>query len=125
MSATLLSGGGTTSAGSGLALTNETGGVINANDPTALNISGVNVTNTGVLESTNPNSATSLGGLVLSGATVDNTGNTNSGIIKADGANTHVELNSETVKGGSLTTANGGAINANGATSMEQALTLR
>ena len=109
-----ISGAGTILPNAGLTLTNEANGVVNADGLSALNITGVNVTNAGVLESTN--STAGNGGLVLSGATVDNTGNTNSGIIKADGANTHVELNGETVKGGSLTTANGGTINANDGT---------
>jgi len=72
-----------------------------------------NLVNNSLLESTNPNKLSALGGLVLSGITVANA--TGSGVIEANGLHTHVDLISATIEGGTLITAANGEIDtANG-----------
>jgi hypothetical protein len=63
------------------------------------------VTNSGLLESTNPGLLTAVGGLVLNGVTVANTGT-----IEATGLHAHVDLETATILGGNLKTASGGVI---------------
>ena len=72
-------------------------------------VAGSNViTNNGLLESTNPNALSAVGGLILSNVTVAN--NAATGIVEANGLHTHVNLHSTTIAGGALVTQGGGAI---------------
>jgi hypothetical protein len=74
-----------------------------------VNVAGSNVVaNSGTLESTNPGKLSGLGGLVLSGVTVVNSGTT--GLILANGLHTHVDLQGATIRGGELDTLSGGVI---------------
>ncbi len=84
-----------------LTLINETQGVINANQKTALilNAGGNLILNTGLIEGTN------TGGLVIASA-IDNAG----GTISATGAKAVVSLSGGTIEGGTIKTATGGAI---------------
>ena len=82
------------------ALVNQTNGVIDANGSTFLVINGNSLTNAGVLEST------STGGLSLEIPVTSAT----SGVIGAFGDGSIVTLESKTVSGGTLETANGGEI---------------
>jgi len=94
-----------------MALVNQTSGVIDANQPTALVIQTSNgTTNTGTLEATN--GAT----LVLTGASGGNFTNTG-GTIRAVGSGSTVNLQSGvTITGGTLTTSSGGLIETPGGT---------
>ena len=65
------------------------------------------VTNAGLLEATNPNALATTGGLTFRSETI---GNGTVGVIEANGAATHVDLQGATIVGGSLVTANGGVI---------------
>ncbi len=65
------------------------------------------VSNTGLLEATNPGALKATGGLDIRSDTIAN-GTT--GVIEANGAATHVDLQSSTIQGGTLTTLNGGVI---------------
>jgi len=95
-----------------LTLKNETAGIIDATGTVALTVSdftgATTLLNTGILRSSNTTAGN--GGLVLANTTVDNTGSSNGGRITAIGANTHVDLNSATIQGGTLTTSGGGVI---------------
>lgn len=88
-----------------MTLVNQTAGVINANQASALTIQ-VNggVTNTGLLEDTG------AGGLFILNSSIDNTQNTNAGKITASGAGAHVDLQNSTILGGTLTTTGTGAV---------------
>jgi hypothetical protein len=98
-----ISGVGNVGNGSGY-LVNETAGVINADQAGQLVIQMSNgVLNTGLLEATN------TGGLFIYNTTIDNTRNTNAGKISAIGTNAHVDLQSSTFAGGTLTTSGTGA----------------
>jgi hypothetical protein len=107
--ASVISGSG--SIGTDLLLNNTT--TIDATGGSALSlvagssaVAGGNVvTNSGLLESTNPGLLTSVGGLVLNGVSIANTGT-----ILASGLHTHVDLESATILGGSIKTASGGVI---------------
>jgi hypothetical protein len=91
-------------------ITNETAGVIDANDALALvvNSNGL-IVNQGLMESTG--TAALNGGLVLD-SSINNTG----GTIEASGVQGNVNLNnSMTVEGGTLLTAGGGTIYTNNA----------
>jgi hypothetical protein len=100
--------------GSELTLTNA--GTIDATGANALIISTGDpsvaksniVTNTGTIESTNPNNFASTGGLVINGSII--TGKASK--VQANGAHTHVDLQSGTIQGGTLTTTGGGVIQA-------------
>ena len=109
-----ISGAGSIGVLGGWTLKNES--LIDANLTTALVINAsVPVLNTGTLRSSNTSGGN--GGLVLSGTTIDNTGASNSGLILADGANTHVDINAATtILGGTLTSKNGGVINVSNST---------
>ncbi len=95
-----LTNSGTVNATSGAALVIQTGyaGVANSNI----------VKNSGLLQSTNAAAAASVGGLVISNTNVLN--DSKKGIVQADGANTHVDLQSATITGGTLKTTAGGVI---------------
>ena len=84
---------------------NETKGIVDATGAYQSGISSGSVTNQGILETT-----AGAGGLQLSYTTVQNDG----GQIIADGAGTHVDLNSADIIGGTLSTSNGGVIQALG-----------
>ena len=92
-----------------MALVNEKGGIIDANNRA---ISGVSsgvltidcsngVTNAGLIEDTN------TAGLAIVNTLVNNIG----GTLQAVGASAHLDLNNATIEGGKLTTAKGGLIN--------------
>ncbi|HEV2363292.1 MAG TPA: hypothetical protein VGS12_03745 [Caulobacteraceae bacterium] len=113
-----ISGGG--SIGGSLILVNAATATIDATATNALIVStggdqvpnvlitGSNtVTNSGVLESTNPNRALSEGGLVLRSVVIAN-GTT--GVIEANGLHTHVDLQSATIQGGALISQTTGVI---------------
>ncbi len=108
-----ISGAGQIFTNIGLKIKNEASGIIDATGANALSLSsftgGTTLVNNGILRSSN------TGGLVISGTTVDNTGNGNGGVITAVGAGSHVELNSSTVIGGTLNASGGGVINTNNA----------
>lgn len=88
-----------------LTLVNETAGVVNANQATALTLeANGGVTNTGLLEATN------TGGLFVLNTAIDNTSGANAGKITASGAGAHVDLQNATITGGTLTSTGTGAI---------------
>ena len=97
-----ISGAGAIGAGASMVLVNQTKGVINANQTTALVVgTGANIiTNAGTME------GTGTGGLVLSSTTFNNAG----GTIEAVGAGALVDLQSVYIEGGILTTSGGGVI---------------
>ena len=95
-----------------LSLLNDTAGVINANGKNTLSINYIGVTNEHILKSTNTTAGN--GGLYLWSATIDNSQNSNGGVIKAVGANSHVDLNNDHIIGGALTTTGGGVIQTTG-----------
>ena len=103
--------------GSNLVLTNTSKGVIDATGANhALVIATGNtgvansniVKNSGLIESTNPTAAASVGGLTISNTIISNSGST--AVIEANGAATHVDLVSATIIGGTLKTLAGGVI---------------
>jgi len=110
-----ISGAGQIFQNSGMILKNDTAGVIDATGANSLTIGsfGANpVENVGLLEST-----AGTGGLVITtNTTIDNTGNSNAGQLVANGAGTHVDINSSTILGGTLTGLNGGVFNGSGST---------
>ena len=89
-----------------LTLVNETAGVVNANQTTALTlqVTGSGVTNTGLLEATN------TGGLFFLNTTVDNSQGGNAGKVTAIGTGARVDLQNSTIIGGTLTTSGTGAV---------------
>jgi hypothetical protein len=88
-----------------MGLINQSAGIIDANQSTALTIHTSNgTTNAGTLE------ATAGGNLILQGDTYTNTG----GTILASGTGSVVSLQSPTINGGTLNTAGGGLIQASG-----------
>ncbi len=95
-----------------LSLLNDTTGVINANGKNTLSINNIGVTNENILESTN--TTVGNGGLYILSATINNTSNSNGGVIEALGANSHVDLNADHIIGGTLTTTGGGVIQTTG-----------
>ena len=98
-----IAGGGRLGDGAAtLALTNAAGGVINANGASQMliNFPGGTLANLGLIEATSAVAAN--GGLVISGTTIDDSGNANAGILLASGANAHIDLQSATIVGGSL-----------------------
>ncbi|HZL00223.1 MAG TPA: hypothetical protein VFC47_09995, partial [Caulobacteraceae bacterium] len=109
---TTISGAG--AIGSNLSLTNDA--IIDATGAGALiiatgnvNVAGSNVvTNDDLLEATNPGALGGTGGLRLSGVTIANVAG--HGVIEANGATTHVDLQTATIEGGVLQTLNGGVI---------------
>jgi filamentous hemagglutinin len=88
-----------------LTFVNQAAGVVNANQTSALTIN-VNggVTNTGLLEASNS------GGLFIVNTAIDNTGGGNSGKISATASGAHVDLQSDTIYGGVLSSAAGAYI---------------
>ena len=106
----VISGGGTI--GANLLLVNDT--TIDATGAVALVIAAGNsgvagsnvVTNDDLLESTNPNALSAVGGLVLASVIA----NSSAGVIEATGAATNVDLQGATIEGGTLKTLNGGVI---------------
>jgi hypothetical protein len=108
---------GAGSVGSNLLVTNTAKGVIDATGAShalviATGNSGVAksniLKNSGLLESTNPTAASSVGGLLISNTVIANSGKT--AIIEANGAATHVDLQTATIIGGTLETLAGGVI---------------
>ena len=89
---------GTIDATGGNALIIQTGDSRVANSST--------VTNTGLIEATNPSNLGSTGGLRITSTTI--TGSKS--VVEAKGANTHVDLQSATIQGGTLITSNGGVV---------------
>ena len=98
------SGVGNIGAG-GLTVDNQTAGVINADQAGALTVQ-VNgaFTNEGLLEATN------TGGLFILNSGIDNSGNSNAGLITATGAGAHVDLQNSSITGGTLTSGVGAQI---------------
>jgi hypothetical protein len=94
-----------------LALTNESAGVIDANQSVALLIAtgGPALVNAGLIE------ATGTGGLVVSNSTIDNTG----GTLLASGAGHNVDLESSDIVGGLLRGAGGGLFVASGGATLD------
>ena len=108
---TILGGGQIGDGGDALfALTNTATGLINATASNALRISmgGGTLTNNGLIESTS--TAVNNGGLLVFNTVIDNTGNANGGVIRSNGVNSHVNLQSATIKGGTFQAINGGII---------------
>jgi fibronectin-binding autotransporter adhesin len=97
-----ISGAGQIGTSATMFLVNQSKGVINADQTTALIVrTDANIiTNAGTME------GTGTGGLVLWNTAVNNAG----GTIMAVGAGAHVDLQSEYIEGGLLTTATGGVI---------------
>jgi hypothetical protein len=93
-----------------LTFTNGSSGIIDATGGNALRIEldGATLTNTGLIEATS--TAIGNGGLLIQSTVIDNTGSNNAGIIESAGPNSHVDLRSSTILGGTLTTAGGGLI---------------
>ena len=93
-----------------LTFTNGSSGIIDATGANALRIEldGGTLTNTGLIEATS--TAIGNGGLLIQSTVIDNTGSNNAGIISSTGANSHVDLRSSTILGGTLATAGGGVI---------------
>jgi hypothetical protein len=88
-----------------MALLNETAGIVNANQTSTLTLNcNGGVTNNGLLETTN------TGGLFLLNTGIDNTQSANAGLITANGAGAHVDLQNTTIYGGTLTTTGTGAV---------------
>jgi hypothetical protein len=87
----------------------------------AASVAGSNkVTNTSLLESTNPGKLSTVGGLSLRHVTISNSA---AGKIYANGLHTHVDLQSATIVGGVLATALTGVIDTVDTGSVLQALT--
>ena len=109
-----ITGAGQIFQNSGLTLKNDTAGVINATGTQSLTIGSFSaspVQNLGLLEATN------TGGLVIAGGTtIDNTANLNAGRITAAGTGAHVDINSSTILGGTLTGTGGGTFNVSNST---------
>ncbi len=110
-----ISGAGTI--GTNLILTNSSKGVIDATGGShalvlatgSANVAKSNVVkNSGLIESTNPTAAASVGGLTISNTVISNSGAT--AVIQANGAATHVDLQTATIVGGTLKTLAGGVI---------------
>jgi hypothetical protein len=103
----LIEGGGQIGDGL-LSMINQGAGIIDASDGNALRIvmSGRTLTNFGTIEatSTTPGNA----GLQIISSTIDNSGSNNAGVILANGTNSHVNIASSAILGGTLVTANGG-----------------
>jgi hypothetical protein len=93
-----LTNAGTIDATGSNALVLRTGGVTGANV----------VKNTGLLESTNPGALGAVGGLVIVSTNI--LAGSIKGVIEANGAHTHVDLQSATITGGILKTLAGGVI---------------
>lgn len=96
-----------------MSVVNGAGGVFDANQTQALSLSGFNsvgatFTNAGILRATN--TTVGNGGLVISSMTLDNTASGNSGRVSAIGSNSHVNLASSAIVGGTLSTSGGGVI---------------
>jgi hypothetical protein len=88
----------------GLTLTNDTAGLINANQTTALTIdANGGVYNTGTLEATN------TGGLIIDATGVDNEGGVNAGKISATTSGAHVDLTAGSIIYGGTLSAVAGA----------------
>src|SRR5581483_7869430 len=108
----VISGGGFIGDGGdpNLSFDNETAGVIDASAGNALRIvlDGGTLTNTGTIEATATSGGN--GGLQIISSTIDNTGSNNAGVILATGTNSHVNLQSASILGGTLATASGGVI---------------
>ncbi len=112
----VIAGAGQISPGSGMIFRNDTAGVVDATKDNALSITGFGssnpVQNVGLLQTTS-----GTGGLAITGGSViDNTGNGNAGRIMADGAGTHVDITSASIRGGTLTGKNGGVFNGSNST---------
>jgi VCBS repeat-containing protein len=72
-------------------------------------VAGSNIVhNNDVLEATNPGALSATGGLRLANVVIAN--HAGEGILEANGANTHVDLQSATIEGGTLETLHGGVI---------------
>jgi len=100
-----IAGAGTISGG-GLVLDNTSGGRIDATGLNALVVETTGtLTNSAILEATNPGALAATGGLLLED-TIDNF----DGVIEASGAATHVDLQSTAIIGGALKTLTGGVI---------------
>jgi hypothetical protein len=97
-----ISGAGQIGTAATMTLVNQTKGIINANQTASLTVrtDAEIITNAGTME------GTGTGGLVLWNTAVNNAG----GTIMAVGAGAHVDLQSEYIEGGLLTTATGGVI---------------
>ena len=97
-----ISGAGAIGGGANMFLVNQTKGIINANQATALTVrtDADIITNAGTME------GTSTGGLVLWNTAFNNAG----GTIQAVGAGAHVDLQTAYIEGGTLTTSGGGVI---------------
>ncbi len=97
-----ISGAGQIGTSATMTLVNQTKGIINANQTASLTVrtDASIITNAGTME------GTGTGGLVLWNTAVNNAG----GTIMAVGAGAHVDLQSEYIEGGLLTTATGGVI---------------
>ncbi len=100
-----ISGAGQIFSNGNLSVTNEVGGIINANQTIGLSLSSFNsstrFSNSGTLE------ATAAGGLQIISSIIDGSGG---GTIQALIAGSHVDLNNATIKAGTLKTGNGGVI---------------
>ena len=101
-----ISGGGQFGIGR-LTLVNQAKGIIDATGASALvlDTGGHAVVNAGLIESTNPSKLGAVGGLQIVNTTI---ANSQTGVIEANGAGTHVDLFSATISGGTLVTINGG-----------------
>ena len=103
----VISGAGTISVNT---LVNEAGGIIDATGVNSLSLSPNGfgtIENSGTLELTNPNNLSTVGGLEIDFATINNTP---LGVIEAHGPNTHVELYHCDIVGGTLETRGANAI---------------
>ncbi len=92
--------------------------VIAATGVNALNVGIASITNDGIMESINPYGNATLGGLAIQGnvdqtrsvAFTDVPTGAPTGVIKADGAGTHVDLSNGKVTGGTVEGVNGGYV---------------
>jgi hypothetical protein len=91
-----------------LAMTNQTAGIIDASGDSTMTIdtAGGTLTNTGTIEATS--TIAGNGGLLIYNSVIDNTGNNNAGLILTTGTNSHVNLQSATILGGTLIATGGG-----------------
>jgi Ca2+-binding RTX toxin-like protein len=91
-----------------LEFNNQAGGTVNANVAGhAIVLNSLTVNNAGVIK------ATAGGTIALVNATVNQTG---TGVIRADGSGSHVDLNNATIVGGLLTRSSGGFFQVTGGT---------
>jgi hypothetical protein len=106
----VISGAGRIGAGQ-IVFDNQGAGTVDATGGNALTIftGGGSFTNEGLLEASNPVDLANTGGLIVLATTIDNTGSSNAGVVRANAS--HVDLlDGGVIKGGTIVTTAGGVV---------------